>query len=229
KVVHELRQLVREASGRAVIAIDVPDPDSLRNSKLQKTYLRVVKLVKNLCRYEGAYYRRVRASGRVCPLCSSWAFEVGHRYYQCPSCGIVVDRDYGGAFNAALEALPPLLAEELRGWLRNHPKALAPNFNNRPNGNKPGQSPASRDTLFGRSRGAARVKEGPLPGPAGPRPGWESPSGEALRRRALKGGGVGCRRGPPTSGGSRPHDTRLGCPRPKTAEAGRRALRGLSR
>ncbi|MEM4563000.1 MAG: hypothetical protein QXI55_03675 [Thermofilum sp.] len=138
KVVHELRQLVREAGGRAVIAIDVPDSESLRNSRLQKTYLHVTKLVKNLCAYEGALYRRVRASGRVCPLCSSWAFEVGHRYYQCPSCGIVVDRDYGGAFNAALVVLPPTLADTLKGWLRSHPKALARNYNN-PAG------PASRD------------------------------------------------------------------------------------
>ncbi|MEM0335016.1 MAG: hypothetical protein QXT33_01215 [Thermofilum sp.] len=138
KVVHELRQLVREANGRAVIAIDVPDSESLRNSRLQKTYLRVVRLVKNLCAYEGALYRRVRASGRACPLCSSWAFEVGHRYYQCPRCGIVVDRDYGGAFNAALVVLPPTLADTLKGWLRSHPKALARNYNN-PAG------PASRD------------------------------------------------------------------------------------
>ncbi|MEM3982179.1 MAG: hypothetical protein QXM71_05650 [Thermofilum sp.] len=212
KLLRELRQLIREAGGRVVVAVDKPDPESLRNSDLQRTYLRVVRLIENLCRYEGALYREVRASGRACPLCSRWCEEVEHRYYSCARCNIVVDRDYGASFRAALKALPPVLAEELRKWLRAHPKALAPNFNNRPNGNKPGQSPASRDTLFGRSRGAARVKEGPLPGPAGPRPGWESPSGEALRRRALKGGGVGCRRGPPTSGGSRPHDTRPGYP-----------------
>ncbi|MEM4852516.1 MAG: zinc ribbon domain-containing protein [Thermofilum sp.] len=171
KVVHELRQLVRGANGRAVVAIDVPDPDSLRNSKLQKTYLRVEKLVKNLCRYEGALYRRVRASGRACPLCSRWCEEVEHRYYQCPSCGIVVDRDYGGAFNAGLEALPPLLAEELRKWLRSHPKALARNYAN-PAGAKaaaelnrlraplPGTPARTSSPFGGRSWGAARAKRG---------------------------------------------------------------------
>ncbi|MEM4853177.1 MAG: hypothetical protein QXQ60_06400, partial [Thermofilum sp.] len=162
KLLRELRQLIREAEGRAVVAIDAPDSESLRNSKLQKTYLRVEKLVKNLCAYEGALYRRVRASGRACPLCNRWAFEVGHRYYQCPRCELVFDRDYGGAFNAALEALPPPLADALKGWLRSHPKALARNYNN-PAG------PASRDPLRaaspsgGRSRGAARAKRGQDP------------------------------------------------------------------
>ncbi|MEM2275138.1 MAG: hypothetical protein QXD46_07215 [Thermofilum sp.] len=148
KVVHELRQLIREAGGRAVIAIDVPDPESLRNSRLQKTYLRVTKLVKNLCAYEGALYRRVRASGRACPLCSSWAFEVGHRYYQCPKCGITFDRDYGASFTAALRVLPPTLADELRKWLKAHPKALAPNY-----GNKPSRSEGSRRAQPPRPRG----------------------------------------------------------------------------
>ncbi|MEM3892378.1 MAG: hypothetical protein QXR12_00335, partial [Thermofilum sp.] len=143
-----------------------------RNSRLQKTYLRVEKLVKNLCRYEGALYRRVRASGRVCPLCSSWAFEVGHRYYQCPSCGIVVDRDYGGAFNAALVVLPPTLADTLKGWLKAHPKALARNYNN-PAG------PASRDP-----RPDVEPVRGALPGGRA-RDEGES-SREALRRRSAE-------------------------------------------
>ncbi|MEM4444907.1 MAG: zinc ribbon domain-containing protein [Thermofilum sp.] len=178
KLLGELRRLVRGANGRAVVAIDVPDPDSLRNSRLQKTYLRVEKLVKNLCRYEGALYRRVRASGRVCPLCSRWCEEVEHRYYQCPSCGIVVDRDYGGAFNAGLEALPPLLAEELRKWLRSHPKALARNYNNpagRGKGNRRAQlrraplpgTPAGRASPFGGAPGGLRARGGDRIPPAG--------------------------------------------------------------
>ncbi|MEM4886094.1 MAG: zinc ribbon domain-containing protein, partial [Thermofilum sp.] len=130
KLLGELRQLVRGANGRAVVAIDVPDSESLRNSRLQKTYLHVTKLVKNLCAYEGALYRRVRASGRACPLCSRWCEEVEHRYYQCPRCGITFDRDYGSAFNTALRVLPPTLADELRKWLKAHPKALAPNYAN---------------------------------------------------------------------------------------------------
>ncbi|MEM0494173.1 MAG: hypothetical protein QXU72_02755 [Thermofilum sp.] len=186
KVVHELRQLIREAGGRAVIAIDVPDSGSLRNSRLQKTYLRVVKLVKNLCAYEGALYRRVRASGRVCPLCSSWCEEVEHRYYRCPCCGIVVDRDYGGAFNAALEALPPTLADTLRKWLRAHPKALARNYAN-PAGAKATaelnrralEGPASRDP-----RPDVEPVRGALPG-GRVRDEGES-SREALRRRGAE-------------------------------------------
>ncbi|MEM0495030.1 MAG: hypothetical protein QXU72_07230 [Thermofilum sp.] len=168
KVVHELRQLVREAGGRAVITIDAPDPESLRNSKLQKTYLRVEKLVKNLCAYEGVLYRRVRASGRACPLCNRWCEEVGHRYYKCPRCELVFDRDYGGAFNAGLEALPPLLADELRKWLKAHPKALAPNY-----GNKPSQSPRfpghppGRRARSGGAPGGPRARRGDVTPPAG--------------------------------------------------------------
>ncbi|MEM4885627.1 MAG: zinc ribbon domain-containing protein, partial [Thermofilum sp.] len=150
---------------------DVPDSESLRNSRLQKTYLHVTKHIKNLCRYEGAYYRRVRASGRVCPLCSRWCEEVEHRYYQCPKCGITFDRDYGGAFNTALEALPPPLAEELRKWLKAHPKALARNYAN-PAGAKaaaelnrlraplPGTPAWTSSPFGGRSRGAARAMRG---------------------------------------------------------------------
>ncbi|MEM4665878.1 MAG: zinc ribbon domain-containing protein [Thermofilum sp.] len=187
KVVHELRQLIRGANGRAVVAIDVPDPESLRNSRLQKTYLHVTKLVKNLCRYEGALYRRVRASGRVCPLCGRWCEEVEHRYYRCPSCGIVVDRDYGGAFNAGLEALPPPLADELRKWLKAHPKALAANYGNNPSQRgqpqssaaAPSKSPASRDT-----RRAGSTRSGALPGGRARDEGVSSR--EALRRRGAE-------------------------------------------
>ncbi|MEM1630740.1 MAG: hypothetical protein QXX83_01280 [Thermofilum sp.] len=216
-MVHELRQLVREAGGRAVVAIDVPDPESLRNSRLQKTYLHVTKLVKNLCAYEGALYRRVRASGRVCPLCSSWAFEVGHRYYQCPRCGIVVDRDYGGAFNAALVVLPPTLADTLKGWLRSHPKALARNYGNKPSRSEgsrraqPPSSPASRDP-----RPDVEPVRGALPGGRVREEGVSSR--EALRRR-----GAERREQAATSG--RPHDARPGHPA-RRPEGG---TRGLSR
>ncbi|MEM4899606.1 MAG: hypothetical protein QXM99_04260, partial [Thermofilum sp.] len=153
--------------------------ESLRNSRLQKTYLHVTKHIKNLCRYEGAYYRRVRASGRVCPLCSRWCEEVEHRYYQCPSCGIVVDRDYGASFTAALVVLSPTLADMLRKWLKAHPKALAPNY-----GNKPGQSPASRDTCrAGSTSGGA---------PGGPR----ATRGRAAGRRSGDGALKGASRPP---------------------------------
>ncbi|MEM4853104.1 MAG: zinc ribbon domain-containing protein, partial [Thermofilum sp.] len=187
KVVHELRQLIREAGGRAVIAIDVPDPESLRNSKLQKTYLHVTKHIKNLCAYEGALYRRVRASGRACPLCSRWCEEVEHRYYKCPKCELVFDRDYGGAFNAALEALPPLLADELRKWLKAHPKALAPNYGNKPSrseGNRRAQPPRRRAPLPGDTRPDVESVRGALPGGRA-RDEGES-SREALRRRSAE-------------------------------------------
>ncbi|MEM4791249.1 MAG: zinc ribbon domain-containing protein, partial [Thermofilum sp.] len=135
-------------------------------------YLHVTKHIKNLCAYEGALYRRVRASGRACPLCSRWCEEVAHRYYKCSHCSIVFDRDYGGAFNAALEALPPTLADTLKGWLKAHPKALARNYNN-PAG------PASRDP-----RPDVEPVRGALPGGRVCDEGESSR--EALRRRSAE-------------------------------------------
>ncbi|MEM4444607.1 MAG: zinc ribbon domain-containing protein [Thermofilum sp.] len=211
KVVHELRQLIREVGGRAVVAADVPDPESLRNSRLQKTYLRVVKLVENLCAYEGALYRRVRASGRVCPLCGSWCEEVGHRYYRCPKCNVIFDRDYGGAFNAALEALPPLLADALKGWLCSHPKALARNYANPAAARAAAELNRLRAPLPGTPSGRP-ARSGALPGGRARDEGVSSR--EALRRR-----GAERREQAATSG--RPHDP----PRSSTAKSrgGRRA------
>ncbi|MEM0024823.1 MAG: hypothetical protein QXJ38_03025 [Thermofilaceae archaeon] len=152
KLLGELRQLIREAGGRAVIAVDNPDPNSLRNSSLQKTYLSATKLIEDLCRYEGALYRSVRASGRRCPLCDRFCEEIEHRYYRCSHCSVVFDRDYGASFRAGLIVLPPALADMLRGWLRKHPRALAPNYGNGPQRTPP-PGPTSWDTP-GHSRGA---------------------------------------------------------------------------
>ena len=167
KVICKLRTLIREVGGRVVIAADLPRPESLKKRDLQKTYLRVAHLVENLCAYEGALFLEVRASGKVCPICNRLCKEVEHRYYACVHCGIVVDRDYGGSFNAILKALPPALAQELRGWLRSHPKALARNYAN------PAGAKATAE--LNRLRGA------PLLG---------TPSGRAQRPGALLGGRV---------------------------------------
>ncbi|MEM2187490.1 MAG: hypothetical protein QW407_06975 [Thermofilaceae archaeon] len=189
KVVHVLRQLIRETGGRAIVAIDVPHPESLRNSPLQKTYLRVTKVIKNLCAYEGVRFLKVRTSGRMCPLCNRWCEEVEHRYYRCSHCSVVVDRDYGASFRAGLTALPPALADTLRGWLKAHPKALARNYGNKPSRRPqrgqpqssaaPSKSPASRDPYR-----AGSTRSGALQG-ARARDEGES-SREAHRRRCAE-------------------------------------------
>ncbi|MEM2275077.1 MAG: hypothetical protein QXD46_06905, partial [Thermofilum sp.] len=104
-----------------------------------------------------------------------------------------------GAFNAALEALPPTLADTLKGWLKAHPKALARNYNN-PAG------PASRDP-----RPDVEPVRGALPG-GRVRDEGES-SREALRRRSAE------RREQAARAAATPM-TRSGRPRPGSAWAG---------
>ena len=124
-VIADLRRVVRDYAGRrysVVIAVDAPDAESLRNSSLQGTLLRVVKRLRNMTAFEGAAFIEVRASGKRCPLCGSSGVEYGHRKYLC-RCGIAWQRDSMAAIAAALAALEKLgpseeAVEAMRRWLR---------------------------------------------------------------------------------------------------------------
>ncbi|MEM1810986.1 MAG: zinc ribbon domain-containing protein [Thermofilaceae archaeon] len=164
----DLRHLIREVNGQVAILIDVPSEWSLRGTQLQRTLRRIRRYIENMAKYEGAQYLEVRSSGRRCPLCDSPCVEIAHRYFSCDKCGIVVDRDYGSCFRAAAKRIP-----RLKEWLREHPRALAPNFHNpnnpvhRSNGPRSPapRRPLSRDTRpgvkpGGRSRGPARSTRG---------------------------------------------------------------------
>ncbi|MEM4666378.1 MAG: zinc ribbon domain-containing protein [Thermofilum sp.] len=128
QLVHYLRGKIRE-HGRVVIVVDKPDPESLRGTPLQNTILRVCRRLENLCRYEGALYMEVRASGQYCPLCGREGVEAGWRHYRCSQCGLVWNRDYNACIALIAKFLEGLgLAERLRAWLREHPSVLAPSF-----------------------------------------------------------------------------------------------------
>ncbi len=62
--------------------------------------------------YEGASFKAVGASGRICPLCGGRARKCenrnGKRIYECGECGVKLDMDFAACWNlvrAALERL----------------------------------------------------------------------------------------------------------------------------
>ena len=54
------------------IVVDIPEHESLKGTKLQRTLLSVAERIRNLAAYEGTEHLEVRASGRQCPVCDSW-------------------------------------------------------------------------------------------------------------------------------------------------------------
>ena len=145
RVTARARELVREAAkeGRAaVVLVDPIDSETLRGTGLQGTLLRARRALENLCRYEGALFVELRASGRQCPRCGSWGTEVRQtrraRVYKCRRCGAVWDRDKAALYNLTTTYFERLrkggrgneavLAERalaaLRKWLSKHPNAL---------------------------------------------------------------------------------------------------------
>jgi hypothetical protein len=72
-VVAWLRRTVREnADARVVVLVDEVTAETARLLR------RVTKRLRNLCAYEGAEYKPLRASGKLCPRCSAKGVEVAH-------------------------------------------------------------------------------------------------------------------------------------------------------
>jgi hypothetical protein len=122
-VVAWLRRAVREnADARAVVLVDEVTAETARLLR------RVTKRLRNLCAYEGAEYKPLRASGKLCPRCSAKGVEVAHRVYKCPRCGLEWNRDRAATFALALNYAKIAKSEALRKalleWLNEHPRAL---------------------------------------------------------------------------------------------------------
>jgi hypothetical protein len=122
-VVAWLRRAVREnADARAVVLVDEVTAETARLLR------RVTKRLRNLCAYEGAEYKPLRASGKLCPRCSAKGVEVAHRVYKCPRCGLEWNRDRAATFVLALAYAKIAKSEALRKalleWLNEHPRAL---------------------------------------------------------------------------------------------------------
>mgnify|MGYP000654458521 CR=1 FL=1 len=134
----EVRRLAREwmKKGYSVaVIIDLPSSESLRGTGLQRTLLRVGKLLENMARYEGVDYLPLSGvSGKKCPLCGLRGLRMKHRYYRCGECGLEWGRDWCACYRLAKAYLKARkrargteeMLNKLNEWLRQHPRALAP-------------------------------------------------------------------------------------------------------
>jgi len=127
-----VRGLVREARSRGasvIVLVDPIDSETLRGTELQGTLLRARRALENLCRYEGALFVKLRASGRQCPLCGSEGAEAWRtrrsRVYKCWRCGVMWDRDKGAAFNLVTKYFERMRKEERDGISALAERALA--------------------------------------------------------------------------------------------------------
>jgi len=130
----ELARKLRDQGYLVVIVADIPQAESLRGTKLQRTLLRVAERLENMAWYEGAkwFQPENNVSGKQCPLCGREGVEIQRRYYKCTRCGLIYGRDWAAAFNTAKLFLKACKAERqlevLSRWLSQHPRALAKRY-----------------------------------------------------------------------------------------------------
>jgi len=92
------KKAFQRASGKSVLMnFDIPDPESIKNSYLQKTLLSVRKVARNLANWFGVYATFECYPSTRCPFCGS-ELEIVHtrrtRIAFCKRCGFYDDRDF---------------------------------------------------------------------------------------------------------------------------------------
>jgi hypothetical protein len=92
------KKAFQRASGMSVVMnFDIPDPESVKNSYLQKTLISLEKVAKNLANWFGVYATFECYPSTVCPYCGS-KLEIAYtrrtRVAYCTRCGFYDDRDY---------------------------------------------------------------------------------------------------------------------------------------
>jgi len=92
------KRAFKRASGRSVLMnFDIPDPESIKGSYLQKTLLSLRKVAKNLANWFGVYATFECYPSTKCPYCGS-ELEMIHtrrtRIAYCRNCGFYDDRDF---------------------------------------------------------------------------------------------------------------------------------------
>jgi hypothetical protein len=92
------KKAFQRASGRSVIMnFDIPDPESIKGSYLQKTLLSLRKVADNLAKWFGVYATFECYPSTKCPFCGS-ELEIVYtkrtRIAYCKSCGFYDDRDF---------------------------------------------------------------------------------------------------------------------------------------
>jgi transposase len=92
------RKAFQRANGRSVIMnFDIPDPESVKGSYLQKTLLSLRKVARNLANWFGVYATFECYPSTVCPFCGSKlkiAYTKRTRVAYCTRCGFYDDRDF---------------------------------------------------------------------------------------------------------------------------------------
>jgi transposase len=92
------KKAFQRANGRSVITnFDIPDPESIKNSYLQKTLLSVRKVAENLAKWFGVYVTFECYPSTMCPYCGSklkMAYTKRTRIAYCTRCGFYDDRDF---------------------------------------------------------------------------------------------------------------------------------------
>ena len=92
------KKAFQRASGRSVLMnFDIPDPESIKNSYLQKTLLSVRKVAENLAKWFGVYATFECYPSTKCPICGSklkMAYTRRARVAYCTRCGFYDDRDF---------------------------------------------------------------------------------------------------------------------------------------
>jgi hypothetical protein len=131
------KKAFQRANGRSLMMnFDIPDPESVKNSYLQKTLLSLRNVSKNLAIWFGVYATFECYPSTKCPFCGS-ELEIVHtkrtRIAYCARCGFYDDRDYVPFYHWLKELGLPLpkyplrklqLPEELKPLTAYDPGAL---------------------------------------------------------------------------------------------------------
>jgi hypothetical protein len=92
------KKAFKRANGRSVIMnFDIPDPESVKNSYLQKTLLSLRNIAKNLVNWFGVYATFRCYPSTKCPFCGSeleTIYTRRTRIAYCKRCGFYDDRDF---------------------------------------------------------------------------------------------------------------------------------------
>jgi hypothetical protein len=92
------KKAFQRANGRSVIMnFDIPYPESIKGSYLQKTLLSLGKVARNLTNWFGVYATFECYPSTVCPYCGSKlkiAYTKRARIAFCRKCGFYDDRDF---------------------------------------------------------------------------------------------------------------------------------------
>jgi len=92
------KKAFKRANGRSVIMnFDIPDPESIKGSYLQKTLLSLEKVAKNLAYWFGTYATFECYPSTKCPFCGSKlkiVYTKRTRIAFCTRCGFFEDRDF---------------------------------------------------------------------------------------------------------------------------------------